>query len=252
MNFRSNPLPLVLAAMPVEVRALLKNAVVESSSLQGTAAVHEIRLGTRRLRVGWTGIGPSRAEGAARWIAATFPTRWVLLTGYAGGTLGGHGTGLLLAAGEVRRSGAPSLLPDAALHQRMLEILEKSLEGDLRVHAGPFETVSQVAAGPEDKAALSAAGVCAVDMETHAAASGFAAAGIPWAALRVLLDPVRHSLAGVERLAGDDGKARPWRIAGALVREPLLLVRLARLALAKGAADRRLAFALDRIGRDLE
>ncbi len=230
--------PLVLAALESEVAPLLGRGVVESLTRHGTGTIAELLLPGGGLRVGWSGVGEENAARCARWAAERFKIDWVLLTGYAGAAREGQGPGTIVLASEVRREGASSLVPRSEALARI-----RSALAQVSPQEGPLHTVSRVIEEPHEKRSLGERGAFAVEMETHAAAGEFEKAGIPWAALRAVLDSVSHSLKGIEKISTPDGKGNLRALPRAILSEPLLLARLIRLALAKRAADRSLALA---------
>jgi len=89
----------------------------------------------------------------------------------------------------------------------------------------------------------------AVDMESAAVARVAARRGLPFAALRVVLDPARVSLPDAALGALDPaGRLRPARLAGSLLRGPVQIVSLLRLSLYTRHAET----ALRGLARELE
>src|SRR5205814_444284 len=92
------------------------------------------------------------------------------------------------AWGEWRESG-PVLL---------LVALDRELRS-LRYFEGELVCTTAVAATEVEKLALARPGALAVDMESYPVARAAAAAGIPWLAIRAIVDPLRSSLPAFTR-----------------------------------------------------
>ncbi len=76
--------------------------------------------------------------------------------------------------------------------------------------------------GVGEKAALRAAtGAVAVDMESHVVARAAAAAGLPFAVLRIVADPAGRGIPQAAlRGVGPDGAPRMWPVIAGLIRRP--------------------------------
>jgi hopanoid-associated phosphorylase len=105
------------------------------------------------------------------------------------------------------------------------------------IRALPFARCGEIAGvdapvvGVAEKSALwRATAAAAVDMESHLAGEIAARYGLPFAALRVVIDPA-HRAVPTSALAGmrDDGKTDAMAVATALMREPRQLGALVRL-----------------------
>jgi adenosylhomocysteine nucleosidase len=114
---------------------------------------------------------------------------------------------------------------------------------------GTLLTSARAIASVADKAALfRQTGAAAVDMESLAIAQAASARGLPFIAVRVIVDGAADVLpASVTAAADQAGHLRLWHLIGALSRSPAELVPLIRLARRYRAANRSLA-ALARAG----
>ena len=84
--------------------------------------------------------------------------------------------------------------------------------------AGSDRVVATVA---EKRRLFEATGACAVDMESHAVARVAADRGVPFAALRAVVDPAGRALPGVARTALDsDGRLRTLSVLLRVVKRP--------------------------------
>ena len=132
--------------------------------------------------------------------------RGVISFGVAGGLDPSLKSGDVVVATEVL-AGDTRWLAALALNE---EMIARAALKRRRVVFGGLAGVEQVIAATACKAALhSETGAAAVDMESHIAAAYAAAAGIPFAALRVISDPASRSLPAlaksVAEAAIDDG-----------------------------------------------
>jgi nucleoside phosphorylase len=141
----------------------------------------------------------------------------------AGGFCGGIGLriqrGDLFLAQSVRHRGE-----EIHIDPELLERARHALNGgSTELHIGPCESVDHVLR-PDEKRALATDGVVAADMESGPLARWAANRGIPFIALRTVLDPV-----GMDLPFSTD---RPfWTSA---LRHPIATVRVARGAIAAG------------------
>ena len=137
-----------------------------------------LRRGLPDARVLCSGMGAARARAAAR-RAASAPADAVAVAGFCGATVAGLRAGDVVVAGEVRG-------PDGVTGCDSLPLIEAlAALGIERIHAGPLASVGHVVRGAE-RGVLAREGVLAVDMESAWLAP--AAAGRPFAVLRVVLD----------------------------------------------------------------
>jgi hopanoid-associated phosphorylase len=114
---------------------------------------------------------------------------------------------------------------DAAWTQLLLRRLPGALLADVAGSAAPLNR-------PIDKRALhEATGAIAVDTESHVAAAVAAVYRLPFAAFRVIADPVEEGLPAAAAVAlGPRGKVRLGAIAASLARTPGQLPALMRTA----------------------
>jgi len=137
-----------------------------------------------------TGMGPERAERAARVVREARPDA-VAIIGLSGGLAPGISPGDIVVASEVRDL-------DGTVVARCASA--PLLAGDLRrlgltVHVGPIVTVAKLATGDE-RTRLAATGAIAVDMESGPIAAG--AGDVPFAAVRVIVDSADQELGRVD------------------------------------------------------
>ena len=185
----------VLIAAPLRLEALL------------------IASGDRGARVRRTGMGPRRAQAAARSLS-TAPGDALLVLGFCGGLDEESRPGEVVVAEEVVAATDEGHSP-MEIRCEGVETLTKTLEDSgLEVRRGRVVCVARLALG-ERRAELLAGGAMAVDMESVWLAAG--AADRPFAVVRVVLDSPSHELMRPQAAAGAVRAARALRrVAGAL------------------------------------
>jgi len=127
------------------------------------------------------------AGDARRAIAEQRP-RVVVSCGFCGGLDRVLSAGDLVLATSVRGPGGESLVAPEPPRKQAATALN-----GLRVFQGELVTATSVITAQE-KRALGASGALAVDMETYPLARAAVDAGVPWLALRAIVDPVESSL----------------------------------------------------------
>jgi adenosylhomocysteine nucleosidase len=219
---------LILVALEPELKivakamgAQIRNGAVRGR-LNGGAAV--------ALAVGLGG-------GARKQVEAEKP-RAVLSCGFSGALVPGLAAGDLVLAAAVRDESGESIAASEALRKSA----RLAFDGFLKVTEGELACVTRVAATPDEKRALN--GV-AVDMESWAAANAAREFGIPWIALRAILDPLDSELPAFTREVHQSYVAPALRHA---LKGPRAVAGLARLASQARTASAALEQALKRIG----
>ncbi len=150
-----------------------------------------------------------------------FTVRGVISFGVAGGLCPMLRSGDVVVATEVV-AGDSRWLAGLALSE---ELITGSGFGRRRVVEGGIVGVEKVISAQAGKAALrSETGAVAVDMESHIAADYAAAAGLPFAALRVISDPASRALPALATGAiKPDGNIDLRKVLSGLARNPMTL-----------------------------
>jgi len=173
----------------------------------------------RAVRVLCGGPGPARAAAAARGLIADGAATLVSF-GVAGALAPGLRAGELVLAGVV-------VFPNG--RRVAAEVVEPPATG--RVHRGLLAGSDVPVLTPAAKRRLfDDTGALAVDMESHAVAAAAHAAGLPFVALRAIVDASDQAvpdlaLAGM----GADGRTRALPVVRGLLRRPGALPGLLRL-----------------------
>ncbi|HXN55438.1 MAG TPA: hypothetical protein VN874_04150 [Myxococcales bacterium] len=178
--------------------------------------------------------------GGARRAVADERPRLVVSCGFSGGLDGELEPGDVVLATHVRDEAGD----DLAAPEAVRVLAARALSG-LRFFEGELVCTTAVAATSEEKHALARPGALAVDMESYPAARAAAEAGIPWLALRVIVDPLASSLPPFTREVHGRylGPALKYALSG-----PRAVADLARLAVRASRAGAALELALRRLG----
>ena len=146
--------------------------------------------------------------------------------------------GALVLAAAVMRPGGPPV----ATHPQWRERLASMLSGAYTVHAGAILTTPAALDSVLEKAAcFRRFGAVAVDMESASVAGVAAEEGVPFAALRVIVDTAQDLLPRSVVAASVSGALNVPRLLGGLLRSPADIVPLIRLARRYTAAARALS-----------
>jgi adenosylhomocysteine nucleosidase len=177
--------------------------------------------------------------GGARAAVVEKQPRLVVSCGFSGGLDAALIPGDLVLATSVRDETGEELAAPPGIRQHALQALR-----GLRCFEGEFVCTTSVAATEAEKLALARPGTLALDMESHPAARAAAEAGIPWLAIRAIVDPLRSSLPSFVREQQTSYLGPALKYALSAPRAVGDLLRLARqahtAALALEAALRRL------------
>lgn len=187
--------------------------------------------------VAQTGIGPEQARAA---VAAAPAARLVLSVGCAGALVHGLVPGDLVAATEVVRLDRGGRV--AERFPAVTRPLAAWATGrGFMVQAGPVATSVVVLARPEHKRMVAASGALVVEMESAAIAAEARRRGMPFAAVRVVLDGAADALpVGGGMVDERTGDIRPVRAAFVVASRPWRWPAIARVARQQRQADKRL------------
>jgi nucleoside phosphorylase len=171
---------------------------VEASSLRRAAA------GDVSWLVVQSGPGPTRAAAAAAQALGT-GARLLVSFGLAGALDAAVAPGTVLAPRRVVAEAGAPLAVSAPWHARVT-----ALADEFRFANGDLLTVEAALESPAAKRAASrASGAVGVDMESAAIAAAAAKAGVPFVALRVVVDALDDALPrGAERWIDERGNRR--------------------------------------------
>jgi nucleoside phosphorylase len=213
-------------------------------------------LGGKNFTVVGHGIGRSRASDSARRAFDLIPgAELVIGTGVAGALSSGLKPGDLVLCDRI-----------LTIHSDGQVAEQVTAGGDAHIHAvghslaiagipystGAILTSSRVlATGAEKRRAKETTGAIAVDMETAAIAAEAAQRGIPFVAIRAVLDEVDDEVVGAA-MADEDGNVRKLAATSYLLRNPATMLKLPRLISNLSRATSAIADALTAIAHEGE
>lgn len=186
-----------------------------------------------------TGIGPERAAAAA--AAVPDDARAFLALGCAGGLAPALRTGDLVLASEIVQTDADGT-PQSRWPARGRPVVELENRTGLVVHLGPLASSPVVLRDADAKARFARrSGAVAVAMEDGPLAAAAAARGLPFAAVRTILDEAHEAVPELSSIVDlETGDVRLVRAALELPRRPEVWRALIRL----GRQQRRAAASL--------
>jgi hypothetical protein len=177
---------LILVALPIELRSV---AGALGSKLRGTT-VHG-RAGT----TGVVGLALGIAGGAARAVAVEQPGL-VISCGFAGALEPSLATGDLVLASSVSDETGETITADVPV----LRVVRRALAtSPVRIAEGEILSTTRIAGTAGDKRALARPDRLAVDLESWPVAHAAVQAGVPWLALRAVVDPLDIDLPAFTR-----------------------------------------------------
>jgi len=207
---------LILVALPIELRGI--------ASLLG-----EDHVIARAIGVG----------GSAAHVVAETRPRLVVSCGFAGALKGSLSAGDLLLGSSVQDESGDAI----AAPESVLRVAREALT-HLRVVEGELLCSTRIAATRDAKRALARPGRLAVDLESWPAARAAERSGLPWLALRVVIDPLELDLPTFA------GETRTGYVAPALrhmLTGPRAMLELARFGIRTSVALHSLRRAMERL-----
>jgi adenosylhomocysteine nucleosidase len=172
-----------------------------------------------------SGIGPAAAIRATLALIDAGADALVSF-GLAGGLDPALSAGAIVLPSEV------ICVPDGALSaaRDWRERVGRALASSQPVVGGKLLTSPKAITGVLEKAdVFRATGAVAVDMESFAVAQTAAVRGMPFLAVRVIVDTARDALPRAVMVANESGQVRLWRLIGALLATPADIVGVIRL-----------------------
>lgn len=200
------------------------------------------------------GIGHRRATETARRAFDLMPgAELVIGTGVVGALSSGLKPGDLVLADRVLTIDADGRVAEqvTAVSDGHLRAVGRALAAaGIEYSTGAILTSHRVlATGAEKRRAKESAGAIAVDMETAAIAVEAALRGLPFVAIRAVLDEVDDEVVGAE-MADEDGKVRPLAATSYLLRNPGTMLKLPRMIRNLARATAAIADALTAIAHE--
>jgi adenosylhomocysteine nucleosidase len=218
----------IVCALAVEARALRPN-------VRPGAACAALADGSLLIV---SGMGGAAAAAGARVLIDAGATALASF-GLAGGLDASLRPGAICLPREIVGLDGTSLVTSEHWRARV----ESALLARYPVASGKLLSTDRAIASIEEKAALHrATAAIAVDMESLGIAQVASAQGLPFIAIRVIVDSAADNLPRVVAAAADEsGQLNIWRLLGALARAPADLAPLMRLGRRYRAASRSLS-----------
>ena len=231
-------------------RRLHNRTPLALDSLHGFRA----EVGGREFAVVGHGIGHRRATEIARHTFDLMPgAELVVGTGVVGALSSGLKPGDLVLADRILTIDGDGQIAERviAVGDSHMRAVGRSLaSAGIAYSTGAILTSHRVlATGAEKRRAKESTGAIAVDMETAALASEAAARGLPFVAIRAVLDEVDDEVVGAA-MADQDGNVKPLAATSYLLRNPATMLKLPRLMRNLSRATASIADALTAIAHE--
>jgi adenosylhomocysteine nucleosidase len=210
-------------------RSLRSRTALALDGLQGFRA----EIAGREFAVVGHGIGHRRATETARRAFDSIPgAKLVIGTGVVGALSSGLKPGDLVLSDRIMTIDGDGRLTDQVIvvNDTHLRAVGRSLTSAGVAHStGAILTSHRVlGSGAEKRRAKESTGAIAVDMETAAIALEAAARGVPFVAVRAVLDQVDDEVVGAE-MADEEGNVRPLAATSYILRNPATMLKLPRM-----------------------
>jgi nucleoside phosphorylase len=188
------------------------------------------------------GVGRARAAEGARLLIRRFSLQGLVSFGFAGGLAPELARGTLVIGTEVvceERSDSCA----SANHDLVEQFHAAARSARLAVQRGRLVTSQHIVADAASRADLrKKSGACAVDMETAGISAVAEAAGLPWVAVRAIVDGATDTLPlACATILREDGHIATRPLVRLLCRSPQQVWRIVRLAGGTVMAHRRLS-----------
>ena len=208
-------------------------------------------IGGKEFAVVGHGIGHRRATETARRAFDSMPgAELVIGTGVVGALSSGLKPGDLVLSDRVLTIDGDGQMAEQviAVSDSHLRAIGRSLaSAGIAYSTGAILTSHRVlTTGAEKRRAKESTGAIAVDMETAAIAAEAAARGLPFVAIRAVLDEVDDEVVGAE-MADADGNVRPLAATSYLIRNPATMLKLPKMIRNLSRATTAIADALTAI-----
>ena len=231
-------------------RRIRSRAPLALNGLHGFRA----EIGSKEFAVVGHGIGHRRATDTARRAFDLIPgVELVIGTGVIGALSSGLKPGDLVLADRVLMIHGEGGVAEQAsgVSDAHLRAVGRSLaNAGIAYSTGAILTSHRVlATGAEKRHAKQSTGAIAVDMETAAIAAEAAVRGLPFIAMRAVLDEVDDEVVGAA-MADQEGNVRPLAATSFLLRNPATMLKLPRMIRNLSRATNAIADALTAIAHD--
>jgi adenosylhomocysteine nucleosidase len=198
------------------------------------------------------GVGRIRAAAGARLLIRRFSPQGLVSFGFAGGLTPELARGTLIIGTEVvcKDGSGKRAVASRDLVKQFCAAAEAE---KLPMRQGRLVSSRHIVADPASKTDLrNKSGACAVDMETVGIAEAADETGLPWVAVRAIVDRATDTLPPVcLTMLREDGHVATGRLLRMICRSPLVLRHIGRLAGDTALARRHLSQAFERWAKSL-
>jgi adenosylhomocysteine nucleosidase len=188
------------------------------------------------------GVGCTRAIEGARFLIRRCSPQGLVSFGFAGGLAPEIAPGTVIIGAEVVHEDGSDR--SAVASRDLVEQFTAAAAAEgLPMQQGKLVTSASIVSDPTSKAALrNKSEACAVDMETLGIAKAAEEAGLPWVAVRAIVDSAIDTLPlACHTILREDGHVATKRLLWLICRSPLLLRHILRLAGDTAIARRHLS-----------
>lgn len=217
----------ITVALAHEAEGFLPKFSVSAETRFRGLRVWEGRLGAKECVLLQTGMGPLRAEKAARYLLKEYPVTHLLSTGYCGGLREGIANGDAVIADTLLGEGdSLKLEVDPNLLREGMDMCKKL---EIPVHRGALITVSRPVLKRLDKQKLAQkSSAIAVDMESFSVLREVRESGkkIASFSIRFVVDAVGDELTDTEAFFDPESGLKPLGLLREAVRRPSIMLKL--------------------------
>ncbi|WP_306534905.1 phosphorylase [Geobacter sp.] len=234
----------LMAAMPDEIRPLLRLAGPAARERSGTFPLWRLRIGNTDVCLVESGMGIARAAAAADALVAEATPTVILSFGFGGAVLPGLSIGGLVVGAKSWFAGTEGFSPRLGIDQELARKITAELNDTVGgASGGEIITSSQILRKSNLAHSLPAGMTLPVlDMETAAVAEVAHRHGIALVALRAISDDAAEELAfSLDEFTDQEMTIRPLKVFATIVRKPWIIPQLVRLARNSRLAGKRLA-----------
>jgi adenosylhomocysteine nucleosidase len=232
----------LVVALPREIPAgFVRVDNRESTGSRAFALYHSMSAAAQHVAV-QTGVGRARAADGARLLIRYFSPQALVSFGFAGGLTPELARGTLVIGTALVCEDSSRKM--AAANRDLVDQVQAAADAEeLPVQQGVLVTTHQLVADPAAKSDLRGrSGACAVDMETAGIVEVAHQTGLPWVAIRAIVDGAGDSLpAACLTTLHEDGHVAAGQLIRTICRSPWLLWHFLRLAGDMGTARRHLS-----------
>ncbi len=225
----------LIAAMPEEIKPLLKKIGRFSKDRYAGFNLYRFSLGSRQFCLIESGMGARRAAAATRALIQTCSPDRIVSFGFAGAVTGGLTVGDVVIANRIldyENEGGSTHEGSADGAEPALTQPQLPDTGRYRAASAAFITAQHILNKHEVADGLpSGSGEYVLDMETAAVVAEAREAGLSAMAIRAISDAADEELGfSIDEFTDETMTVRPWRVMTTIARKPWIIPQMIRLA----------------------